>query len=449
MRGGVIQRGDPGYDDARKLYNAMIDKRPSAIARCADVADVIACVNYAREKELVLAIRGGGHNGPGLGSCDDGLVIDLSSMRTIQVDAASRSAQIGGGCVWGEVDRATHAFGLATPSGIISSTGVGGLTLGGGIGHLSRKYGLTIDNLLSVDMVLADGRIVTANNNQNQDLFWAVRGGGGNFGIVVSFTFQLHPVDTVLAGPMFWDIKDAPAVMSAYEQFIADAPEEVNGFYAFITVPPVAMFPADLHMQKVCAVFWCSLAGEGRTREILKKAELWAKPLLSGVGPLPFPTWQNMFDSLYPPGLQWYWKADFVDHLGEEAINLHIQHGSQLPTLHSTMHLYPVNGAVHSKAEGDTAFSFRKTKWIEVIVGVDPDPANKGKITHWAKTYWEALHPFSAQGAYVNFMMEEGAARVESTYGGNYARLRQIKTKYDPSNLFRVNQNIAPVDSSG
>ena len=446
LRGETIQPGEAGYDERRRLFNAMIDKKPAVIARCLDAADVIACVNYAREKGILLAIRGGGHNGPGLGSCNDGLVIDLSRMRGVQVDPTARTARVGGGSVWRDVDRATHAFGLAAPSGIISTTGVGGLTLGGGIGHLSRKYGLTIDNLLSVDMVLADGSFVTANQQQNQDLFWAVRGGGGNFGVVTSFTFRLHPVDTVMAGPMFWALEDAPAVMSAYEQFITDAPEEVNGFFAFLTVPPVDLFPATLHMRKVCAVVWCSLAGEERTREILKPAERWAKPLISGISTMPFPALQTLFDGLYTPGLQWYWKADFVDHLSDDAIALHLQHGPQLPTLHSTMHLYPVNGAVHRTAEEDTAFNFRKTKWAEVIVGVDPDPANKERITGWAKGYWEALHPFSSPGAYVNFMMEEGAARVEATYGGNYGRLRQVKAKYDSANLFRVNQNIAPAD---
>ena len=444
LRGGTIQRGDAGYDDARKLFNAMIDKKPAVIARCVDAADVMTCVNYAREKGILLAIRGGGHNGPGLGSCNDGLVIDLLRMRGVQVDPVAKIAQVAGGCLWGDVDHAAHAFGLAAASGIISTTGVGGLTLGGGIGYLSRKCGLTIDNLLAVDMVLADGNFVTADNRQNQDLFWAVRGGGGNFGVATSFTFRLHPVDTVVAGPMFWALEDAPAVMRAYEQFITDAPEEVNGFFAFLTVPPVDHFPKALHLRKVCGVVWCSLAGEERTREILKPAESWARPLLSGVGTMPFPVLQSLFDGLYAPGLQWYWKADFVDHLSDEAIPLHVKHGSQLPTMHSTMHLYPINGAVHRVRASETAFSYRKTKWAEVIVGVDPDPANKEKITGWAKGYWDALHPFSAPGGYVNFMMEEGAARVEATYGENYARLRQVKAKYDPDNFFRVNQNIAP-----
>jgi len=444
LRGDLIQPGDASYDEARKLYNAMIDKKPGAIARCVDAADVMACVNHARSNGILLAVRGGGHNGPGLGSCDGGLVIDLSRMRGVRVDPVAKTAQVAGGCVWGDVDHATHPFGLAAASGIISTTGVGGLTLGGGIGHLSRKYGLSIDNLLSVDMVLADGSLVTAHDKLNPDLFWAVRGGGGNFGVVTSFTFRLHPVSTVMAGPIFYAVEDAPVVMKAYQQFITTAPEEISGFFAFMMVPPVDLFPASLHLRTVCGVFWCSTASQARTAELLKPTESWAKPLLVGVGPVPFPALQSLFDGLYTPGLQWYWKADFVDHLTDESIALHTKHGSHLPSMHSSMHMYPIDGAVHRVGSGDTAFSYRKTKWAEVIIGVDPDPANKDKVTKWAKEYWDEVHPFSAPGAYVNFMMDEGTARVEATYGPNYARLQAIKAKVDPGNLFRVNQNIPP-----
>jgi FAD/FMN-containing dehydrogenase len=444
LRGELIQPGDAGYEEARKLFNAMIDKKPRLIARCVDVADVMACVNYARANGMLLAVRGGGHNGPGLGSCNDGLVIDLSRLRGVRVDPAARTAQVAGGCVWGDVDHATHAFGMAVPTGIISTTGVGGLTLGGGIGHLSRPCGLTIDNLLAVDMVLADGSFITASEEKNADLFWAVRGGGGNFGVVTSFTFRTHPIHTVTAGPMFWALQDAPEVMRRYEEFITDAPEEIGGFFAFMVVPPVPMFPENLHMRKVCAVIWCSTADPERTNALLKSTASWPKTLLTGLGPMPLPMLQSLFDGLYSPGLQWYWKADFVDHLSDEAIARHVQHGSNLPSMFSTMHLYPINGAVHRKKKQDTAFTYRSSKWSEVIVGVDPDPANKEKITRWARDYWDAVHPYSAPGAYINFMMEEGEARIEATYGENYGRLKQVKAKYDPRNLFRVNQNIAP-----
>lgn len=444
LRGEVIQPGEAGYDSARKLYNAMIDKKPRLIVRCMDAADVIACVNYARINQLLLAVRGGGHNGPGLGGCDDGMVIDLSRLRGVRVDTDAKTAQVAGGCVWGEVDHATHAFGLAVPNGVISTTGVGGLTLGGGIGHLARKYGLTIDNLLAADVVLADGRLVIASESQNPDLFWAIRGGGGNFGIVTHFTFRLHPVDTVIAGPVFWPLEDTPQILRKYEPFITDAPEDLNGFFALMTIPPAPPFPESLHLKKVCGIIWCSTADADTTTQWLQPVQSWAKPLMTHIGPMPLPALQSLFDGLYPSGLQWYWKADFVNELNEPAITQHLKFGSELPTLHSAMHLYPINGAVHRKTSTDTAFSYRQSKWAEVILGVDPAAETAGKITRWAKEYWQAVHPYCAPGAYINFMMEEGGARIEATYGENYTRLRQVKSKFDPDNLFRVNQNIAP-----
>ena len=447
LRGDLILPGDEGYEQARKLYNGMIDKRPGLIARCVDAADVMASVNYARERGLLLAVRGGGHSGPGLGSCDGGMVIDLSRMRGVRVDPEARTAQVAGGSVWGEVDHATHPFGQAVPSGFISTTGVGGLTLGGGIGYLSRSCGLTIDNLMAVDMVLADGAFVTASEERHPDLFWAVRGGGGNFGVVTQFTFRTHPVHTVTAGPMFWPVEDAPEVMQRYQDFIMDAPEDLNGFFAFLIVPPAPIFPQELHLRTVCGIVWCSRADQARTDEMLQPLEKWPKRLLTGVGPMPFPVLQSLFDGLFVPGLQWYWKADFVDRLMDAAIAEHMKYGPQLPSMLSTMHLYPINGAVHRTKTADTAFANRASNFAEVIVGVDPAPANRDKVSGWARKYWEAVHPHCAPGAYVNFMMEEGAGRIEATYGENYARLRQIKARYDPENLFRVNQNIEPAAS--
>lgn len=444
LRGELILPEDPAYDSARAVYNAMIDKRPALIARCVDVADVMACVNFAREHNLLVSIRGGGHNAGGLGICDDGLVIDLSRMKGIRVDPAACSVRVEGGCTWGDVDHATHAFGMATPSGILSTTGVGGLTLGGGIGHLSRKCGLSIDNLLAVDMVLADGRFVTASPEENQDLFWAVRGGGGNFGVVTSFVFRLHPISMVYAGLTLWPLDQAADVMRFYREFIAHAPEEVNGFFAFLTVPPVPMFPEHLHGEKMAGIVWCCSGPADKAEEALKPMRQFGKPALDHVGSMPYPAVQSMFDGLYPPGLQWYWKADFVKELSDAAIALHIQHGSRLPTGHSSVHLYPINGAVHRIGKSDTAFFYRDAIWAAVIVGVDPDPANNTKTIPWAKEYWEALHPYSAPGAYVNFMMDEGQDRIKATYGDNYDRLVSIKRKYDPANVFRVNQNIRP-----
>ena len=444
LRGGLIEPQDNGYDDARKVYNAMISKRPRMIAHCADVADVIRSVNFARENNMLLSIRSGGHSAGGLGICDDGLVIDLSPMKYTRVDPLAKTVVAGGGCTWGDIDHATHVFGMATPSGIISTTGVGGLTTGGGVGHLTRKCGLSIDNLLSVDMVLADGSFVTANANQNQDLFWAVRGGGGNFGVVTAFTFKLHPIAMVYGGPMLYELSETEEVMKWYRKLIKDAPDDLNGFFAFLTVPPGAPFPEHLHLKKMCGVVWAYTGTMEKAEEIFKPIRAFKNPALDFVGQLPQPALQGMFDAVYPTGMQWYWRADFVKELSDEAITEHIKFGNALPTMHSTMHLYPVNGAASRVSDTDTPWSYRNATWAMVIVGVDPDPKNKEKITAWTKQYWEALHPYSAGGAYVNFMMDEGEERVKATYGKNYERLVMLKNKYDPNNLFRMNQNIKP-----
>jgi hypothetical protein len=375
LRGVLIQPSDENYDEARKVYNGMIDRRPVLIARCADVADVIVAVNFARENGLLLAVRGGGHNGAGLGICDDGLVIDLSQMKGVRVDPEKRTARVGGGCVWGEVDHATHAFGLATPSGIMSTTGVGGLTLGGGLGHLTRKCGLTIDNLLEVDVVLADGSFVTAGADKNEDLFWAVRGGGGNFGVVTSFLFRLHPISTIIGGPTLWPMEQAPEVMRWYRDFIVNAPEDLNGFFAFLTVPPGPPFPEELHNRKMCGVVWCYTGPEERAEEVFAPVLEVGTPALHGVGAMPYPVLQSAFDALYPPGYQWYWKADFIAELSDEAIEEHMKY-AEVPTLQATMHLYPIDGAAHRVGKNETPWSYREANWGMVIVGVDPDPAN-------------------------------------------------------------------------
>jgi len=444
VRGSVIRPEDDAYESTRKVYNGMIDKRPALIVRCVDVADVVAAVDYARTNNLLTAIRGGGHNGAGLGTCDNGIVVDLGPMKGVRVDADRRIVRVGGGCVWADVDHATHPYGLAVPCGFISTTGVGGLTLGGGIGYLTREYGLTIDNLLSADVVLADGSIVTADEATNPDLFWALRGGGGNFGVVTSFEFRAHPVRTVYAGPTFWPLEQTAEVMKAYRDFIVRAPEYVNGFFAFLTIPPSPMFPEPLHLKKVCGVMWVSTGPTARAEAATKPMRSVGKPVLDFQGEMPLPAVNSLFDALYPPGLQWYWRADFVKELSDEAIARHAQHGSALPTMHSTMHLYAIDGAPHRVGKQDTAFSYRDANWAEVIVGVDPDPTNSEKITKWCKDYFDALHPYSAGGAYVNFMMEEGQERVQASFRDNYERLVAVKQKYDPTNLFRVNQNIRP-----
>jgi FAD/FMN-containing dehydrogenase len=444
LRGKVIEPQDPEYNEVRKVHNGMIDKKPRLIARCADVTDVIHCVNFARENKILLAVRSGGHNAGGLGICDDGMVIDLAPIKYTRVDPKARTVTAGGGCTWGDVDHATHGFGMATPSGIISTTGVGGLTLGGGVGHLSRKCGLTIDNLLGADMVLADGRFVRADANENPDLFWAIRGGGGNFGIVTAFTFRLHPIDTLYAGPMFWELSEAADVLRWYRDFISKQPDDLNGFFLFLTVPPGPPFPENLHLKKMCGVIWAYAGDLSKAEEVFKPIRAFKKPALDFVGPLPQPALQSMFDPIYPPGLQWYWRADFVTEIPDEAIAQHVRFANEMPTWMSTMHMYPIDGAASRIGKNDTAWNYRKAKWASVTVGVDADPANKEKITNWTKAYWEALHPYSAGGAYVNFMMDEGEDRIKATYGDNYEKLAAIKKKYDPENLFRVNQNIKP-----
>ena len=443
LRGVIISPDDAEYENTRKVYNGMIDKRPGLIVRCTDVADVIAAVNFSRENNLLLSVRGGGHNAGGLGICDDGLVIDLSLIKNIRVDKAAKTVRVGGGNVWGEVDHATHPFGLAVPAGIISTTGVGGLTLGGGMGYLTRKYGLTIDNLLAVDMVLADGTFVTASAEKNEDLFWAVRGGGGNFGIVTSFLFKAHPVETVYAGPTFWDISKTEQVMKWYREFITQTPDDLYGFFALLTVPGPP-FPEPLHGKKMCGVIWNYTGPLENADAVFKPIREFGPPDFEHVGPMPYPNLQSMFDVFYPPGLQWYWRADFVNELTDKAITQHARFGLELPTGHSTMHLYPIDGAAHRIGRNDTPWSYRETRWSQVIVGVDPDAANKQKITKWTKDYYDAVHPHTEGGAYINFMMEEGEDRVKASYKTNYDRLVKIKNKYDPNNLFRVNQNIKP-----
>lgn len=444
FRGTIIEPQDSSYHDARKVYNAMIDRKPRLIANCTGVADIVAAVRFAKSSCLIVSVRGGGHNAAGLGICDDGLVIDLSLIDYVRVDPSARTVLVGAGCTWATVDHATHAFGLAVPSGIVSSTGVAGLTLGGGMGHLSRKYGLTIDNLLSVDVVLADGTFVIANAEENADLFWAVRGGGGNFGVVTAFLFQAQPVDVICGGPMLWKIEDAADVMKWYREFITQAPEEINGFFAFLTVPPGPPFPPEIHHEKMCGIVWCYLGTMEQANTILDPIRRSCPPAFEFFMPMPFPILQGMFDGLYPTGLHWYWKADFFRELSDAAIAEHIQHALLLPTPLSSMHLYPVNGKVNRIDSSETPFAHRDAMWSQVIVGVDPDPSNCAKITDWAKNYYDAVHPFGSGGAYMNFMMEEGEERIRATYLGNYDRLAAVKAKYDPDNFFRVNQNIKP-----
>ena len=444
-RGEVVQPGAPGYDDARKVYNGMHDRRPRAVVQCADAADVIATVQTAHDAGLDLAVRGGGHSVPGFGTVDDGLVIDLSGMRNVQVDPAAGVARAGGGALWGDFDHATNAFGLSTTGGVISTTGVGGLTLGGGIGYLARKYGLSCDNLIAADVVTADGRLLRASEDENADLFWALRGGGGNFGVATSLEFRLHPVGNIVGGPIFFELDAAADVMAFYRQYIAEAPEELGAFFMFQIAPPLPFIPEERHGDTLCGVVTCWSGPESDAAAVLKPLRDAGPVVAEHVGSMPYPALNSAFDALLPPGLQHYWKADFVKELTDDAIPLHVEHGSQVPVVNSTVHLYPIDGAVQQVQPDETAFAYRDVSFACVIAGMWPDPADNEANTKWVRDYWSAIHPYSGtDGGYVNFMGDDDQNRVEANYGGNYERLSKIKAKYDPDNLFHLNQNIQP-----
>ena len=445
FQGTVIGPQDADYEVARKIYNAMFDKRPALIARPASPEDVATAIAFARRHDLPLAVRGGGHNGAGLGTTDDGVVIDLSLLNRIDVDPHGRTVRVGGGATWGEVDRATGEYGLATPSGIISTTGVGGLTLGGGLGYLTRKYGLAVDNLLEAELVLASGEHVRASADEHPDLFWAIRGGGGNFGVVTSFLFRLNEVGTVIAGPTFWPVEAGAEVLSVYREFLPSAPRELYGFFAYATVPPAPPFPEAIQLQKVSGIVWCYLGSEeDAAKAMAPLLDALPEPLLHGVAPMPHAALQGAFDGLYPPGDLWYWRAAFVKEVPDAAVEIHAKFGAEMPTMKSTMHMYPIDGAAHDLGPTDTAWSYRDAQWSLVFAGVDPDPANADAIRRWSVDYSEALHPYSAGGGYVNMMMDEGQERVRASYRENYDRLAKIKRTYDPENVFRINQNIRP-----
>ncbi len=448
VRGDVLDRDDPGYDEARQLYNASIDRRPAVIVKCRDVADVQAALAAARSEGLEVAIRGGGHNAAGLGSVDDGLVIDLSPMNWVRVDPASKTVGVGAGCTLGDVDHATHAFGLAVPMGVLSTTGIAGLTLGGGVGYLTRRHGLAIDNLLGVDVVLADGSFVRASEDENADLFWALRGGGGNFGVVTAFTFRGHEHSTVVGGPTLWHVDQAEAAMAFYRDYLAEASDDVNGFFAFLTVPPGPPFPEHLHSKPMCGVVWCYTGDPAQADEVLRPVREFGPPALDGIGEVPLPGLQGAFDALYPPGLQSYWRGDFVADLGPDAISAYVEYGSNLPTPLSTVHLYPIDGAAGRVAPDATAWSYRDARWAQVIFAVDPEPGSIDKLRDWARAYSDAVLPYSKSegGAYINFISESTEERLRASYRGNYDRLRKVKAAYDPENVFHVNWNIPPAD---
>jgi hypothetical protein len=442
VKGRVVGERDAEYDESCALFNAMIDRRPAAIAYCVDEEDVAAAIEFGRREGLRIAIRGGGHSGGGLGSVDDGLVIDLSQLNQITVDATARTVRVGGGAKLSELDAATNAYDLAVPIGIIGTTGVGGLTLLGGTGHLTRAAGLTIDHLVAATVVLADGSIVETDADREPDLFWAIRGGGGNFGVVTSFTFSCVPLANVVGGPMFWPIERTEEILDWYRSFIGQQPPELGGFFNFHSVPPVDLFPAEYHLHQVCGVVWCC-SDLDRANELLAPARA-LDPIIDGVAEMPLPVLNTAFDGLYAPGDQWYWRSAAIQSVPNEAIAVNVEWGQKMPTWKSGMHMYPVDGVAAQVGSDETAWSFRDAKWIQVIVGVDPEPASVPALRDWAVGYSEALEPYTMHGTYLNMIMDEGQERVRASYRHNYERLAKVKAQFDPENVFNVNQNILP-----
>jgi FAD/FMN-containing dehydrogenase len=442
LRGALILPGDAKYDEARKVYNGMHDRHPALIIHAAGVADVIAAVKFAREHDCLLAVRGGGHSAPGFGTCDGGVVLDLRRMKGIRVDTERRTVRAEGGCTWGDLDHASHAFGLATAGGVVSTTGIAGLTLGGGMGYLNRRFGLSCDNLLSADVVTADGTFVTCSANREKDLFWALRGGGGNFGVVTSFEFRLHAVADIFGGPTFFPI-DAD-VLRAYRGFILEAPEELGALFGFTMAAPLAFLPKEWHGRPVSAVIACWTGAIEDGQDILAPLKDWGQIVGAYIGRMPYPALNSLFDQLLPAGLQQYWKGNIVRELSDDAIAAHLDHAASVPCVESSTFLYPIDGACHRVRPEDTAFPYRDATFSTVIGGAWPDPADNERNMKWVRNYYDALRPFSEEGSYVNFMSGEDQDRAPINYGDNYNRLVEIKTKYDPTNLFHLNHNIKP-----
>jgi FAD/FMN-containing dehydrogenase len=444
VRGDVIAPGDEKYDEARRVYNAMIDKRPTVIIRCADVADVITAVKSAGRENLPIAVRGGGHSVPGFGTADNALVVDLGRMKGIRVDPALKTVWAEGGCTWGDFNHATHAFGLATTGGIISTTGIAGLTLGGGIGYLTRCAGLSLDNLVSADVVLADGSFVTADEKNHPDLFWALRGGGGNFGVVTSFQYKLQDIKDIVGGAMLFEVEDAPKVMRAYNEYITNAPRQLGAFFAWQIAPPLPFIPANRHGNTFCAMVVCWTGPPDQAAKAIAPLREAAHVVAEFVGPMPYPAMNSLFDGLVPSGLQHYWKAAYVRDLTDGAIEAHMKFGPKVPVVNSTVHIYPINGAVHDVAPQATAFGHREAKYAAVIAGMWPHPKQNDANIRWVKDYYAALTPYSERGGYINFAAADDIDRVGINFGSNFDQLRKLKAKYDPSNRFRINQNILP-----
>lgn len=444
LRGEVIVKGEAEYENARSVHNGMIDKRPAVVVRVMNAGDVMITVNYAKENGHMLSVRGGGHSGPGFGTNDGGVVIDLSKMRGVRVDPRGKTARAEGGATWADFNAATGAFGLATTGGIISTTGIGGLTLGGGIGYLTRRHGLSLDNLVSADVVTADGKLLVASETENSDLFWAIRGGGGNFGVCTSLEYKLQPVKQVYWGPMFFEVNEAANVLRFYRDYIKDAPEEMGAFPAFQIAPPLPFIPENRHGDMFAAIVACWSGDPAEGKRQFKAFHDIAEVKAEMIGAVPYPAINAAFDGLFPPGIRQYWKGNFVKELTDDAIAAHVQHGPNAPSVSSTMHLYPINGACHRVAPDATAFGHRDANFSMVILAASEDPAQDAANTKWVRDYSDAVAPHSEVGGYVNFMDDDDETRVRANYGANFDRLVTIKRQFDPDNLFNGNQNIVP-----
>ena len=446
IRGVVFRPGDDGYNEARKVWNGMIDRHPALIVRCAGTADVIACVNLAREEELPLAIRGGGHNVAGSAVCDDGVVVDLTAMKGIEIDPEGQTVRARPGLLWGELDRETQAFGLATTGGIVTHTGIAGLTLGGGIGWLMRRHGLTCDNLVAADIVLANGQFLRVSERENADLLWGLRGGGGNFGIVTAFQYRLHPVGPqVLAGVILHPAERAPEVLRFYRDFIATAPDDLTTIVNLRKAPPAPFLPPHLHGRAVVIVAVCYAGSVEDGERILAPLRRFGEPLVDLIEPKPYTAHQGMFDASVPHGLRYYWKSHYFGPLSDAAIDTLIAHAWQAPSPTSYTILFHLGGAIRWVDGAATAFEDRSAEHALNINAVWSDPQATEPHLAWARSFWEATHPHSTGGVYVNFLGEDGEARVRAAYGPDkYLRLAALKQKYDPANLFRLNQNIPP-----
>ena len=446
LRGDVILADDDSYDEARKVWNGLIDRRPALIAECADEADVVRAVNFARENGLLVAVRGGGHNVAGFSTCDDGIVIDLSGMKAITVDQASRTVRAQAGLTWGEFDKATQAHGLATTGGLVSETGIAGFTLGGGIGWLMRKHGLTIDNLLSVEIVTADGRRMLANAKDNPDLFWGVRGGGGNFGIVTEFTFRLHPVGPeVYGGAMFYPVAKARELLRFYGNWVRTLPDELTTLLAFLTAPPAPFMPQHLQGTPMVGIAMCYIGPPKDGDAVVKPLRDFATPAVDLVAPLPYTALQGMFDEGAPKGILSYWKTEYLKALDDRTIETLVTQVGRMGAPFAQVHIHHVEGAVARVKADATPFGHRDSAYVLNVLGMWMDPAETDRHVHWARDFSKAIQPFSTGSPYINFLGDEGEERIRAAYGEKkYTRLVQLKNKYDPKNLFRLNQNIKP-----